>query len=59
MEDKCLLVVSMEKGVETIWKTIMKGDPEIDATKVENSKHVHEFDDETQVTLCFIYCRAP
>lgn len=47
IEDGCLLVVNMEKGVENIWKTIIIGDEEIDATKVENSKRVDEFDNET------------
>lgn len=51
MEDNCLLVISMEKGCENIWKTIIKGDTEIDASKVENSKHIHQFDDETQVSI--------
>ena len=46
-----MLVISMEKGVETIWKTILKGAPEIDATTVENSKPIHDFDDETQGAL--------
>lgn len=41
MEDECLLVLTLEKGQENIWKTIIKGDQEIDATKVDNSKHIH------------------
>ncbi len=41
----------MEKGQENIWKTVIKGDKEIDATKVENSKHIHEFDESTQGAL--------
>jgi hypothetical protein len=53
MEDGCLLVLTLEKGCENIWKTILKGDSEIDATKVDNSKSIHDFDDETQVKIIF------
>lgn len=43
------LILTLEKGIETIWKTVIKGDVEIDATKVENSKPLDSFDSETQV----------
>ncbi|EWS74424.1 nuclear movement protein (macronuclear) [Tetrahymena thermophila SB210] len=49
--DGDLLQITMEKGIETIWKTIIKGDQEIDATKVENSKPLESFDTETQGAL--------
>jgi hypothetical protein len=49
IEDSIFLIMTLEKLNENIWKTIFKGDKEIDATKVDNSKHLHQFDDETQV----------
>ncbi len=47
--DEDSLVLVLEKGNENIWKTVLKGDAEIDATKVENSKPIQDFDPETQV----------
>ena len=49
IEESQLLVITMEKLSENIWKTVLKGDPEIDATKVDNSKPLQSFDPETQV----------
>ena len=51
IEDNKKLILTLEKGVENIWKTIIKGDDEIDATKVENSKPLEDFDSETQVYI--------
>jgi len=45
------LILTLEKGDERIWKTVIKGDEEIDATKVDNSKPIQDFDPETQVAL--------
>lgn len=45
------MILTLEKGIETIWKTVIKGDVEIDATKVENSKPLDSFDSETQGAL--------
>ena len=45
------MILNLEKGSENIWKTIIKGDTEIDATKVDNSKKIEEFDGETQSAL--------
>ena len=39
--------MTLEKFSENIWKTVVKGDKEIDTSKVDNSKHLHEFDEET------------
>lgn len=49
IEDEEKLIITLEKGCENIWKTVIKGDTEIDATKVDNSKKLEEFDFETQV----------
>jgi hypothetical protein len=51
IEDNKNLIINLEKGSENIWKTVIKGDQEIDATKVDNSKPLESFDDETQVKM--------
>ena len=33
-----------EKANDNIWKSVVKGDPEIDATKVDNTKAFDSFD---------------
>lgn len=48
IEDKEYLNINLEKMEEKIWTTVMKGDDEIDAKTVDNSKAVEEFDLETQ-----------
>jgi hypothetical protein len=58
IEDNRVLIVTLEKGTENIWKTILLGDAEIDATKVENSKPLDSFDDETQVFNKYIYIKG-
>jgi len=45
------LIFNLEKANENIWKTVLKGDQEIDATKVDNSKPIDSFDSETQVNF--------
>ena len=45
------LVLFLEKYEENIWKTIIKGDEEIDTSNVDNSKKIDEFDEETQGAL--------
>ena len=51
IEDGNKIVIMLEKKKEMIWKTVLKGDSEIDVTKVDNSKKMSEFDDETQGAL--------
>lgn len=34
------VVFNLEKGRENIWKTVLKGDEEIDTKKVDNSKPI-------------------
>ena len=50
---KVLFIFLKSKKIagENIWKTICKGHQEIDATKVDNSKNLNEFDIETQGAL--------
>jgi hypothetical protein len=51
LEDNLKLVFLFEKKSELIWKTVLKGDSEIDVSKVDNSKKLDEFDNETQGAL--------
>lgn len=51
IEDGTKLILTMEKQSDNIWKTVIQGDQEIDATKVENTKALDDFDPETQVRL--------
>ena len=48
VEEKKFLNLNLEKAYEAIWKNVLIGDPEIDTTKVDNSKRIDEFDTETQ-----------
>ena len=48
IEDRKFINITFEKAYEAIWKTIIKGDQEIDPKTVDNSKKVEEFDLETQ-----------
>lgn len=48
VEDKKYINITMEKAYEAIWKSLIKGDHEIDPKTVDNSKKVEEFDLETQ-----------
>lgn len=51
IEDGRAIILNLEKAQENIWKSVIKGDEEIDATKVDNTKNLDEFDDETQGAL--------
>ena len=44
IKDSQWLVISLEKANEDIWGCIIKGDQEIDTSKVDNSKRLNEFD---------------
>ncbi len=46
-----MLVVTLEKSVETWWRAVVAGHPEIDATLVDSTKRVEDYDDETQVCV--------
>ena len=48
IEDKQFLSINFEKSTEVIWKCILLGDDEIDTKKVDNSKSLDQFDNETQ-----------
>lgn len=51
LEDGKKLVLMLEKKKELIWKTVFKGDPEIDTSKVQATKKFEDFDSETQGAL--------
>ena len=51
IEEGSRLILNLEKAQENIWKIVLKGDPEIDATKVDNTKTLDDFDPETQGAL--------
>jgi len=48
VEDNRALIINFEKAYEVIWKCMVQGDKEIDTEKVDNSKRVEDFDEETQ-----------
>ena len=48
IEDGNKLILTLAKASETIWKTVIKGDKEIDPKTVDNSKRLDQFDTETQ-----------
>lgn len=51
IDDGRRLLLLLEKADENIWKTVLRGDGEIDPTTVDNSKRLEEFDEETQGAL--------
>jgi len=46
-----VLQVTLSKSLETWWLALVEGHPEIDATRVDSSKHVSEYDAGTQSTI--------
>ncbi|CAM9267417.1 unnamed protein product [Discosporangium mesarthrocarpum] len=42
------VVISLEKSQKTWWKSVVEGDPEIDATKVDSTSKISDYDDQTQ-----------
>lgn len=50
-EDNQFLILFLTKAQELIWKSAFKGHKEIDTKKVDNSKRIEEFDNDTQAAL--------
>jgi hypothetical protein len=48
LEENKTIVITLDKIVETWWASVVKGDPEIDTQKVDSTRRVHEYDEETQ-----------
>lgn len=49
--DEGSLVITLEKSKDCVWKSIIKGDAEIDPKTVDTSRRVDEYDDETQTGI--------
>ena len=49
IEDGKSLNLFIDKAQDLIWKSDFKGHKEIDTKKVDNSKRVQDFDNDTQV----------
>jgi hypothetical protein len=50
-QHSCTLTVTLEKCTETWWRSVLEGHPQIDAGLVDSTRHVSEYDDETQATI--------
>lgn len=50
-EDKSSIILFITKLTEVIWSGAFKGHKEIDTKKVDNSKRIDEFDNDTQAAL--------
>ena len=48
LEDRTTVILTMEKAVETWWSSVIKGDAEIDTTKVDSTRNVSDYDPVTQ-----------
>ena len=46
-----VLTLALEKGTETWWRSVLEGHPTIDATRVDSTRQVTEYDEETQATI--------
>ena len=43
--------INLEKPQEVMWKSVLKGEPEIDLTKVDTTRNMEDFDPETQAAI--------
>jgi len=48
---RSLLTVTLEKTKEIMWKSVFKGEKEIDLTKVDTTRDISEFDPECQAAI--------
>lgn len=46
--DEGTLIFNLEKAKDNVWKSVILGDAEIDASKVENTHKMEDFDEETR-----------
>jgi len=51
IEDGSSVILNLEKTKEDWWNSLLVGDPEIDTTKVESKKRIHEYHPETQAAI--------
>jgi len=47
-EENAVVSIYLEKERETWWKAALEGDAEIDTTKVDSTRSMYDYDDETQ-----------
>jgi hypothetical protein len=50
-QDGRLLVITLDKALHVWWRSVVKGHPEIDATQVDSTMRVEEYDEETQAAI--------
>ena len=50
--DDDAIIISLEKTVQTWWRSAVAGHPEIDATLVDSTRSISSYDDDTQATIC-------
>jgi hypothetical protein len=48
LEDRTTVILTLEKAAETWWSSVIKGDAQIDTTKVDSTRSVSDYDPETQ-----------
>jgi hypothetical protein len=48
LESNRVVQIVLQKTVQTWWKSVVAGDPEIDTTKVDSTMKIDEYDEETQ-----------
>jgi hypothetical protein len=46
-----VLTLTLDKAVETWWTCLVTGHPEIDATQVDSTRQVTDYDEETQAAI--------
>jgi len=51
LEDHRTLIMTLEKEQKTWWRSVLKGDQEIDAQKVDSTSKVEDYDPQTQATI--------
>lgn len=44
----CIPQITLEKKVQTWWKSVFVGEPEIDQKSIDNTLNIHEMDTESQ-----------
>lgn len=49
--DEGSLIINLEKSKDSVWKSVLVGDAEIDPKTVDTTRRVDEYDEETQVGI--------
>lgn len=48
LEGGKFIIINLEKREERFWTAVLKGDAEIDKTKVDTTRDISDFDEQTQ-----------